>query len=126
METLDQTTSRALVNRIPKTQVKRRGSRGSGSKSSGDSNERRQRKRPKPADLEEKFNKLDPSDPEQSKRIQQRNKDIAKGKNTAGYHAYIQQVPKHKRRIRSMDTPSTPEPTFDISKKRWQGLVRAW
>lgn len=125
MEDLDPTTD-TLVNRIPRPQIKRRGSRGSGSKSSGDGSERRERKRPKPTDLEEKFNKLDPSDPDQCKRIQQRKKDIAKGKNTAGYHAYTQQVPKEKRRIRSMDTPSTPNPTLDISKKRWQGLVRAW
>lgn len=126
MEVIDSTMENNLVNCTPRALVKRRGSRSSGSKSSGDGSERRQRKRSKPTDLEEKFNKLDPADPEHSKRIQQRQKDVAKGKNTAGYHAYTQQVPKEKRRVRSMDTPSTPDPTLDMSKKRWQGLVRAW
>jgi hypothetical protein len=126
MEVLaDSKMEEPLVNCTPRALVKRRGSRSSGSKGS-DGSERRQRKRSKPLALEEKFNKLDPKDPEHLKRIEQRKKDIAKGKNTAGYHAYTQQVPKEKRRIRSMETPSTPDATLDISKKRWQGLVKAW
>jgi histone RNA hairpin-binding protein len=72
------------------------------------------------------YSKLDPNDPEQAKRMEQRRKTITKGKNTAGYDAYIQQIPKHKRRPRSMETPSTPDPTLDIPNKRWQGLVKAW
>ncbi|GAX21291.1 hypothetical protein FisN_1Lh122 [Fistulifera solaris] len=125
MDVLESTMEEPLVNCTPRALVKRRGSLSSGSKGS-DGNERRQRKRSKPLALEEKFNKLDPKDSEHLKRIQQMNKDIAKGKNTAGYHAYSHQVPKEKRRIRSMETPSTPDANLDISKKRWQGLVKAW
>jgi hypothetical protein len=72
------------------------------------------------------YSKLDPNDPAQAKRMEQRRKMITKGKNTAGYDAYVQQIPKHKRRPRSMETPSTPDPTLDIPNKRWQGLVKAW
>lgn len=75
---------------------------------------------------EEQMPKLDPNDPVHANRIQQRRKMIQKGKNTAGYDNYLQQVPKHKRVPRSMVTPSTPDPTLDISTKRWQGQVRAW
>jgi len=48
------------------------------------------------------------------------------GKNTVGYDEYIKQVPKHKRKVRSMDHPSTPDYKADIPTKRWQGLVKAW
>jgi len=72
------------------------------------------------------FEKLNPADPVHAQRIESRRKAVAKGKNTAGYDAYLQQVPKGQRKPRSMDTPSTPDPTLDISTKRWQGLVRAW
>ena len=70
--------------------------------------------------------RLDPSNPAHDNRIQQRQKAVQKGKNTAGYHAYTQQVPKESRRPRSLKTPSTPDPTLDIPAKRWLGLVRAW
>ena len=69
---------------------------------------------------------LDPNNPVHANRIQQRRKMIQKGKNTAGYDCYVQQVPKHKRTARSMVTPSTPDATLDIPTKRWQGQVRAW
>ena len=59
-------------------------------------------------------------------RIATRQRDIDKGKNTAGYAAYREQVPLTARKPRSMETPSTPQPTWDVSVKRWQGLVRAW
>lgn len=59
-------------------------------------------------------------------RVAQRQKMIAKGKNTAGYDAYRRQVPVEQRRPRSMDTPSTPDVHRDVPNKRWQGLVRAW
>ena len=72
------------------------------------------------------FPKLDQSNPVYAKRIQQRRKEIQKGKNTPGYFEYTKQVPKHERKPRSMDTPSTPDHTLDIPTKRWQGMVKAW
>lgn len=72
------------------------------------------------------FDKLNPDDPVHRNRISAREKAIQKGKNTAGYDAYLQQIPKHQRRPRSMETPSTPDPTLDIPAKRWQGIVKAW
>lgn len=49
--------------------------------------------------------KLDPSDPESARRIQQRRRMIAYGKNTIGYDEYIKQVPKHKRKPRCPKHP---------------------
>ena len=77
-------------------------------------------------DVEEVFDKLDPNQPDHARRIFQRRKAIAKGKNTAGYQHYVHEVPKHQRQPRSMQTPSTPDPSLDIPAKRWQGLVKAW
>jgi Histone RNA hairpin-binding protein RNA-binding domain len=75
----------------------------------------------------EPFAKLNPDDNDvHAQRIASRYKMILKGKNTVGYDQYVQQVPKHLRRIRSMDTPNTPDHTLDIPAKRWQGLVKAW
>lgn len=116
------TTEARIVNRIPPSTTKRAGSCSSAE---------RHRKRQKPNTTnhrpeEEDIPKLDPSNPVHAKRIQQRRKAISKGKNTAGYDAYIQQVPKDKRRLRSMDTPSTPNALLDMPKKRWDGIVRAW
>jgi hypothetical protein len=72
------------------------------------------------------FNKLDPSVPEQKRRLEQRQKMVSYGKNTAGYAEYLKQVPKEKRIKRSMETPTTPDFTLDIPNKRWQGQIRAW
>jgi hypothetical protein len=72
------------------------------------------------------FDKLNAEDPVHKQRIVTRQKAILKGKNTAGYDAYIQQISMQQRRPRSMETPSTPDPTLDIPAKRWQGLVKAW
>jgi hypothetical protein len=75
----------------------------------------------------EPFPKLNPMENSaHAQRITSRYKMIMKGKNTIGYNVYCQQVPKHLRRIRSMDTPNTPDHTLDIPSKRWQGLVKAW
>ena len=79
-----------------------------------------------PMQWEEQLQRLDPEDPVQANRMQQRRKMIQKGKNTAGYDNYMQQVPKQKRVPRSMDTPGTPDPTLDVSNKRFLGQVRAW
>jgi len=84
------------------------------------------RKRAKFQTEEEEFPKLNQSDPVHARRIQQRRREVAKGKNTIGYDEYIKKVPKHKRRLRSMQHPSTPDHTRDIPNKRWQGLVKAW
>jgi Histone RNA hairpin-binding protein RNA-binding domain len=72
----------------------------------------------------EGYSKLDPI--VHAQRIETRFKMIQKGKNTVGYDTYSSQVPKHSRRVRSMDTPHTPDHTLDIPAKRWQGLVKAW
>jgi len=81
---------------------------------------------PTPKLVEPEFHKLNQSDPLHARRIQQRRRMIAMGKNTVGYDEYSQQVPKHKRRPRCMKHPMTPDHTLDIPTKRWQGLVRAW
>lgn len=72
------------------------------------------------------FSHLDPSIPEQKRRLEQRRKMVSYGKNTAGYAEYLKQVPKEKRVKRSMETPMTPDYTLDIPNKRWQGQIRAW
>ena len=124
-----------LVNRIPPSTTKRRGSSrkssgGSSRKSAdGSSSEGRhvvKKRRKSETSGGDVFEKLDPSDPVHANRMQQRRKAISKGKNTAGYDCYLQQVPKEARQERSMETPSTPDPTLDISSKRWQGQMRAW
>jgi hypothetical protein len=79
-----------------------------------------------PMDCEPQFQKLDAKNPVHTKRIFQRRKTLSKGKNTAGYECYIEQVSTEKRRLRSMETPMTPDATLDIPSKRWQGLVKAW
>lgn len=70
------------------------------------------------------FQKLDKM--KDARRISQRRKAVEYGKNTAGYEAYVQQVPKSQRRQRCMKHPMTPDHTLDIPTKRWQGLVKAW
>lgn len=72
------------------------------------------------------FDNLDPVDPVHARRMQQRRRMVLLGKNTAGYEEYTKQVPKHKRRPRSMKHPATPDHQKDIPNKRWQGLVKAW
>jgi hypothetical protein len=77
-------------------------------------------------DIDPEFPPLDPSNEIHARRIEQRRKMISLGKNTTGYDEYLKQIPKDKRRKRSMKTPMTPEHTLDIPNKRWTGLVRAW
>lgn len=72
------------------------------------------------------FDKLDPSNPQQKHKMQQRLKAIHKGKNTPGYHAYRKTVDCRERMPRSMITPSTPDHTLDIPNKRWEGMVKSW
>jgi hypothetical protein len=72
------------------------------------------------------FHRLDPTVPHQAHKIQQRRKAIAKGKNTVGYDEYCRRVPRDQRQERSMETPSTPDPSLDIPNKKWNGMVKAW
>merc|ERR1711862_225870 len=70
--------------------------------------------------------KLNPSIPEEARRIQQRKRVVAYGKNTVGYDEYMKQVPKHERKLRTLEHPTTPDAEADIPNKRWLGLVKAW
>jgi hypothetical protein len=120
MSTTMKNTSEIKANRVPPSTNKRHGSA---------RKEVPHAKRHKPAspmDCEPQFQKLDPKDAAHTKRMIQRRKTVSKGKNTAGYECYIKQVPTEKRRLRSMETPMTPDATLDIPSKRWQGLVKAW
>jgi hypothetical protein len=76
--------------------------------------------------LDDIFPKLDTSDPVSARRLQQRRRVVAFGKNTVGYDEYRRQVPIHQRKSKSMDHPSTPDHTLDIPNRRWLGLVKAW
>ncbi|CAH0370664.1 unnamed protein product [Pelagomonas calceolata] len=59
------------------------------------------------------------------RRLSQRRKEIAYGKNTLGYERYLRLVPKEKRR-HPRDHPPTPDPTRKYSKRQFDGIVRAW
>ena len=47
-------------------------------------------------------------------------------KNMKGYDEYIKQVPKHKRKPRTLEHPMTPDAEADIPNRRWLGLCKAW
>ncbi len=87
---------------------------------------KQQDEKPRDAGGDADFPKLDQSNPEHARRIQQRRRMVAFGKNTVGYDEYLKKVPKTDRRLRCMTHPSTPDHTLDIPTKRWQGLVKAW
>jgi len=70
--------------------------------------------------------RLDPNDPVQCRRIQQRHRLIEKGKNTVGYDNFCRTVPKGKRKRNSLNHPATPDHKADIPNRRWFGLVSAW
>jgi Histone RNA hairpin-binding protein RNA-binding domain len=78
------------------------------------------------AQQETAFHKFDVTVPQQAHKMQQRQKAVAKGKNTVGYDEYIRQVPKQKRKKFSMETPATPDASLDIPNKKWNGMVKAW
>lgn len=68
--------------------------------------------------------KLDPAKYETNTRVlQQRQKQIDFGKNTLGYDRYVQTVPKNKR---SKGEPRTPDKYKKMSKRCWDGIVKAW
>ena len=60
------------------------------------------------------------------RRLSQRRKEIAYGKNTLGYERYLAQVPKHKRGARYSEHPRTPDSTKKVSKRAFDGTVKAW
>ena len=55
--------------------------------------------------------------------LERREKQIRYGKNTPDYDAYVKAVPKH-RRERHM--PRTPEKRGKFSRRRWDGMIKAW
>ncbi|KAI9015490.1 histone RNA hairpin-binding protein RNA-binding domain-containing protein [Hyaloraphidium curvatum] len=57
------------------------------------------------------------------RRLEQRQKQIDYGKNTAGYERYTKMVPKSKRK---RGDPQTPDKYASYSKRAWDGLVRVW
>lgn len=59
-------------------------------------------------------------------RLQQRQKQIDIGKNTPEYQLYLAKVPKNKRQRHLHQHPVTPDKSQDISKRNWEGQVRAW
>ncbi len=76
--------------------------------------------------MEAEVPKLDPNNPEHARRIRQRRRQIMFGKNTAGYEEYVKKVPRHKRKFKSLEHPTTPDHLADIPTKRWQGQMNAW
>jgi histone RNA hairpin-binding protein len=59
-------------------------------------------------------------------RLKQRLKQITWGKNTLGYDRYTALVPRCERRRDDTTTPTTPDHTRVLAKRRWDGLVSAW
>lgn len=60
---------------------------------------------------------------EDPRRLAQRQKQIEYGKNTAGYHTYVDIVPKNKRKRQD---PKTPNKHQICSKRSWDGQIRKW
>jgi len=60
---------------------------------------------------------------EDPRRLEQRQKQIDYGKNTAGYQAYTDAIPKNKRK---RDNPKTPNKFQSCSKRSWDGQIRKW
>ncbi|XP_046966024.1 histone RNA hairpin-binding protein [Vanessa cardui] len=55
--------------------------------------------------------------------LQRRQKQIDYGKNTVGYHNYLQQVPMDKR---TKDDPKTPDKYTKYSRNSWDMLIKIW
>mmetsp|Transcript_5094 Transcript_5094/g.13305 ORF Transcript_5094/g.13305 Transcript_5094/m.13305 type:complete len:187 (-) Transcript_5094:86-646(-) len=62
------------------------------------------------------------------KRLKQRMKQVAMGKESEVYQRYIKAIPKHKRRRRGRIPvdPCTPDIRQKCSKRSWDGQVKAW
>jgi histone RNA hairpin-binding protein len=59
----------------------------------------------------------------ESHRIDQREKQISKGKNTIGYSRYVEKVPPNRR---SKEDPRTPPLQSPLSKRAWDGIYKQW
>ncbi|CAG9786788.1 unnamed protein product [Diatraea saccharalis] len=55
--------------------------------------------------------------------LQRRQKQIDYGKNTVGYHNYLQQVPMDSR---TKDHPKTPDKYTKYSRRSWDTLIKMW
>lgn len=60
------------------------------------------------------------------KRLEVRQRQIDMGKNTIGYQNYVSCVPKRVRAPRNIIHPSTPDIAAKISKRNFDGRVKAW
>ena len=58
-----------------------------------------------------------------TRRLEQRLKQIAYGKNTEEYQRYLAAVPKENR---TYSDPVTPDPHADVSKRQFDNIIRAW
>ncbi|XP_050350495.1 histone RNA hairpin-binding protein [Nymphalis io] len=55
--------------------------------------------------------------------LQRRQKQIDYGKNTVGYHSYLQKVPIDKR---TKEDPKTPDKYTKYSRRSWDMLIKMW
>ena len=61
------------------------------------------------------------------KRLEKRQKQVDFGKNTIGYERYVCALPKRSRRRNPSDlAPRTPDVGMKCSKRRFDGILRAW
>jgi hypothetical protein len=67
-----------------------------------------------------------PLEPLTESRIAQRAKAIAKGKNSAGYAAYIAAVPPAARQMGNARHPVTPDRHAAVSTRAWAGRLAVW
>ena len=62
------------------------------------------------------------------RKLEQRQKQIGYGKNSLAYQRYLEEVPLQKRRfdLINSDHPRTPDIARDVSKRTFDGQVKAW
>ena len=62
------------------------------------------------------------------RKLEQRQKQIGYGKNSLAYQRYLEEVPLDKRRfdLINSDHPRTPDIARDVSKRTFDGQVKAW
>mmetsp|Transcript_13786 Transcript_13786/g.24624 ORF Transcript_13786/g.24624 Transcript_13786/m.24624 type:complete len:267 (+) Transcript_13786:2-802(+) len=60
------------------------------------------------------------------RRLATRQKQIDLGKNTLGYQRYLEQVPRKSRGPNWQEHPRTPRPSEKMSKRCFDGIIRAW